>query len=77
MHELIDVALKPYRNQKKSRGQECMNSLLLLCLLLEIERETKNAKFEINIINQDKELVAYFKGDVYISSKKWDLEQMN
>ena len=41
MHELIDVALKPYRNQKKSRGQECMNSLLLLCLLLEIEREAE------------------------------------
>ena len=43
----------------------------------EIKRESKNAQFEINITNQDDELVAYFKGDVYISSKKWDLEQMN
>ena len=43
----------------------------------EIKRGSKNAQFEINITNQDDELVAYFKGDVYISSKKWDLEQMN
>ncbi len=38
---------------------------------LEISRNKKTAIYEINILNQKQELIAHFKGTVFISNNEW------
>ena len=40
----------------------------------EIKRDKKIARYDVHVTNIENQLVAYFKGTVHISTKKWELQ---
>lgn len=55
-----------------SHLKPCTPNDVLTASVKEIQRGFKTALYQVEIRNQHQELVAIFKGTVYISSKTWD-----
>ena len=81
-YSLADSALafaaNGYGQQSKSietsisHLKPCAQNDVLTASVKEIQRGFKTALYQVEIYNQNQELVALFKGTVYISSKTWD-----
>ena len=55
-----------------SHLKPCKEGDTLTATVKEIQRGFKTALYQVEIENQENDLVALFKGTVYISSKTWD-----
>lgn len=58
-----------------SHLRPCFEGDVLIANAREINRSRKLGQYDIEIHNQKNELVAHFRGTVYIKSEDWELDQ--
>ncbi len=52
----------------------CKQGDILTAEATELQRGFKTGLYQVEVFNQSRELIAYFKGTVYISSKQWSID---
>lgn len=54
-----------------SHLKTCKQGDILTAEATELQRGHKTGLYQVEVFNQQRELIAFFKGTVYISSKQW------
>ena len=84
MYSLADSALAFASN---SRGKKCLSidtqishlrscneGDVLTASATELSRSRNLGRYEVDVVNQKDEMVAHFRGTVYVKEEEWDIE---